>query len=265
MENLFASSDMAAGYAAHRPAVHPEVLRLAYQRLAAAGATCDHALDVGCGSGVSAKALRDAVPSAGHIVGLEPAESMLRSARANGMLSSAVAGRAESLPFASRTFGLLTAAGSLNYAADLPGFFAEAARVLEPTGTLAVYDFSPGRIIAGEPALRHWFDHEFMTRYPRAKDNAIFLDPAILANMTAAGSSLSMTWAHEFQIPLRLDHGFYVNYMMTETNVAYAIANGTPEASIREWCSRTLAPIFDAQPKQVLFEGYLALFAPVLT
>jgi ubiquinone/menaquinone biosynthesis C-methylase UbiE len=262
MDNLFASSDMAAGYAAHRPAVHPQVLRLASQRLAATS-TLAHALDVGCGSGVSSKALREALPSSPQVVGLEPAESMLRAARAAGMLNAAVAGRAESLPFSSRTFGLITAAGSLNYTEDLPGFFAEAARVLQPSGTLAVYDFSPGRIIAGEPALRHWFDREFMIRYPRARDNARFLDPAILATWTA-NSRLSMTWAHEFQIPLQLDHAFYVDYMMTETNVAYAIANGTTEASIREWCSRTLAPIFQGQPKQVVFEGYLALFSPVL-
>lgn len=262
MENLFASSDMAAGYAAHRPAVHPEVLRLASARIDAA--TCTNVLDVGCGSGVSAKALQQSLPNSSHIVGLEPAVSMLRSARASGMLSSAVAGRAESLPFASRTFGLLTAAGSLNYTDDLSRFFSEAARVLHPYGALAVYDFSPGRIIAGEPALRHWFDHEFMVRYPRAKDNARFLDPSVLAGMTAS-SPLSMTWAHEFQISLTLDHEFYVNYMMTETNVAYAIRNGAEEDSIRRWCRDSLAPIFGGERKPIVFEGYIALFSPAST
>ena len=46
--------------------------------------------------------------------------------------------------------------------------------------------------------------------------------------------------------------------MLTETNVAYAIANGIPEAEIREWCRRTLAPVFQGAPREVLFEGYIA-------
>ncbi|BDC49162.1 hypothetical protein F183_A14780 [Bryobacterales bacterium F-183] len=262
MANLFASDDMAAGYAAHRPAVHPEVLRLAAANVPGVS-TAQHTLDVGCGSGVSAKALREAVPQATTVVGLEPAESMLRSARAMGMLEQAVAGRAEALPFPDRTFGLMTAAGSLNYTDDLAAFFGEAARVLHPQGSLAVYDFSPGCIIADEPALNHWFRNEFMVRYPRAKDNAIFLDPDILVEK-AAGSRLAMTWAHKFRIPLAIDYEFYVNYMMTETNVAYAIASGkATENEIRTWCRETLAPIFPAEagPRQVLFEGYLAVFS----
>lgn len=278
MENLFASTGMAAGYAAHRPPVHPEVLRLAathqqQRHLGAAGATISapvgfeptYALDVGCGSGVSAKALRDVLPQTSTVVGLEPAESMLRSARAAGMLTAAVAGRAESLPFASGTFGLITAAGSLNYTDDLPAFFTEAARVLHPSsGSLVVYDFSPGRIMTGDDLLQHWFDKEFMVRYPRAKDNAKFLDPATLeAIIAGAGSPLAMTWANEFRIPLMLDYDFYVNYMMTETNVAYAVAGGASEASIRDWCRRTLEPMFRGGPKEVLFEGYVAMFAPV--
>ena len=44
--------------------------------------------------------------------------------------------------------------------------------------------------------------------------------------------------------------------MLTETNVAHAIESGTERDQIRAWCASSLAPIFAAQPREILFEGY---------
>jgi ubiquinone/menaquinone biosynthesis C-methylase UbiE len=69
------------------------------------------------------------------------------------------------MPFGSGTVDLLTAAGSLNYTRDLDAVWHEAARVLGAGGTLAVYDFSPGRSFDDDDALDEWFD-AFTARYP---------------------------------------------------------------------------------------------------
>jgi hypothetical protein len=53
---------------------------------------------------------------------------------------------------------------------------------------------------------------------------------------------------------------FYLDYAITETNVSSAIAAGTPEAEIREWCCATLAPVFEGRPREVLFRVYTAAF-----
>jgi hypothetical protein len=46
---------------------------------------------------------------------------------------------------------------------------------------------------------------------------------------------------------------------MSEARVERAMMNGAAEDDIRAWCRRTLADIFDATPRDVLFEAYLAL------
>lgn len=249
-QNLFGTSDLASGYATARPPVHPEILRrFRQQRQAPIYA---RALDVGCGAGLSTRAL---TPYAKHAIGIEPAESMLHQARKAGITASLVTARGEGLPFGDHTIDFMTAAGSLNYTDGLQEFFREARRVFTPrNGGMLVYDFSQGRNAALEP----WFE-TFMTRYPKAKDNARPLDP--IAIQSQAVGTFNLVWHEYFQIPLSLDHEAYVNYMMTETNVAYAVSQGLATASeIRDWCRQTLRPTFERDPQQqVLFNGYMAL------
>ena len=166
------------------------------------------------------------------------------------------AARAEALPIRSGSIGLITAAGSLNYGLDL--FFPEAARVLTPGGVLVVYDFSPGRAFADSAGLHEWFP-AFLRRYPAPGEEALELTPQRLAGLTR----LFRVESHEdFEFALSLSPAFYLDYVMTETNVACAVRNGVPPEEIRAWCEDTLAPVFDGRNRQVLFRGYIAyLFA----
>jgi ubiquinone/menaquinone biosynthesis C-methylase UbiE len=118
------------------------------------------AVDVGCGAGVSTKALTG---MAAAVIGVEPAAGMLRGSGAVAPGAWFVAGAAERLPLAGGSCELMTAAGSLNYV-DLEAFFPEALRVLTPEGTLLVYDFSPGRRFREGGGLQAWFE-EFQRRY----------------------------------------------------------------------------------------------------
>lgn len=211
------------------------------------------ALDIGCGAGFSTRAL---TPYVRHAIGLEPAESMLHQARMAGVAASLVAGRGEGLPLADGSIDFMTAAGSLNYTDGLQAFFAEARRVFAPqNGGLLVYDFSQGRNAALEP----WFQ-EFMTRYPKAKDNARPLDPEAIGR--EAAGTFQLVWHEQFRIPLPLDLEAYTNYMMTETNVAFAVNRGIATVQeIRNWVRHTLAPIFvePSAKQEILFHGYMAL------
>ena len=148
---------------------------------------------------------------------------------------------------------VVTAAGSLNYV-DLERFFPEALRVLKTSGVLVVYDFSPGRSFRDAPGLDEWFS-EFFKRYPPPRNQARALSPAILAE---SATGFRLCEHEEFEIGIVLTPAFYLDYILTETNVADAVRNGMPYGEIRAWCSETLTPVFNRREREVLFPGYFA-------
>jgi SAM-dependent methyltransferase len=253
MSNPFNTDSMASGYATARPPVHPRVIERIHAHLQLS-AKLPRALDVGCGAGLSTGPLH---LLARQTIGLEPASSMLQWTAITAPHAQFVVAAAEVLPFPARSMDLITAAGSLNYV-DLDRFFPEAARVLAPHGALVVYDFSPGRGFADSPSLDGWFE-EFMRRYPAPHREARPLDPGILAELHPR---FRLT-AHEyFAIPILLNSGFYLNYMMTETNVAAALREGVLYEDIRAWCAERLELVFHGDSRDVLFRGYIAYLAP---
>lgn len=252
MEQLFATTGLAEGYATARPAVHPLVIEKLASYLKETPIRV--ALDVGCGAGLSTRPLERI---AKVVVGMEPAASMLHSTSVIAPRSSFLAASAEHMPFRDASIDLIAAAGALNYV-NLEAFLPEAQRILSNSGVLAVYDFSPGRRSPDSPGLQLWFE-EFMRRYPKAKDSARSLDPETIAK---EGGQFVPMRSEYFEIPLTLDAEFYERYMMTETNVAYAIRQGASEDEIRQWCHDSLREVFSNQPRTVLFEGYLATFTP---
>ena len=247
--NLFDDPAIAEGYATARPPVHSRVIE---RVMAALRVTLplECALDVGCGAGLSTLPLSQ---FARRCFGTDPAESMLRAARALVPAATFFVAGAEAIPLPSESVDLISAAGSLNYA-DLSTFFSEAHRVLRPRSFLIVYDFSPGRTFPNDASLAAWFD-QFSSRYSWPPFNGNPLNPEILAH---ADARFAMENHEHFSIGLPMTLAQYLDYMLTETNVAQAVTNGTPRAAIRDWCATTLAPLFSTGPREVIFEGYFA-------
>jgi ubiquinone/menaquinone biosynthesis C-methylase UbiE len=249
MGNIFDTPGMAAGYANARPPVHPHIIEGARKHLRMA-LPAERALDVGCGAGLSTRALQGI---ARQCLGIDPSAAMVNCAASLVPGASFMVGNAEELPVPSASMNLITAAGSLNYA-DLSRFFPEAVRALAPGGVLVVYDFSQGRCFRDAPDLDSWFS-EFLRRYPMPTSSARELNPEILKNFD---SGLRVYASEQFEIGLPLSPEAYLKYVLTETNVAHAIEKGTPEELIRSWCAETLAPVFGNRSREILFRGYFA-------
>ncbi len=249
MNNPFASIAIAAGYASARPPLHGKIIGLAAPHLPAAKI----AVDIGCGAGLSTRAISTI---ARHSIGVEPVEAMMRWASHVAPGCAFLVGAAEKLPFRDSSIDLLTGAGSLNYA-DLNAFFPEAARVLGRSGVLLVYDFSPGRTFRQRPGLDDWF-RSFQQRYPPVPYEALPLEPAILAT---AHPLVQLTHGEHFKLVLPMTRSAYIEYMLTETNVAAAIRTGTPESEIRSWCETSLSEIWNATEQDIVFCGYFAVLA----
>ena len=236
MAKLFSSAAMALGYARSRPPLHERIVALAQLPPTRA------ALDVGCGAGLSTRALR---AIADVRIGIEPFAAMVSAGPHVEPAARFVQSRAEALPFSGGSFNLISAAGSLNYV-DLENFWPEARRVLTPDGILFVYDFAP--------PLDDWFP-QFMARYPAPAGDAVHLDPETLA---ALPSGFTVRDSQRFEIPLTMSRSAYLDYAMTETNVAHAISQGATETDIRAWCSQTI----HHGSRELLFPGYFAVMTP---
>jgi SAM-dependent methyltransferase len=236
---------MAFGYAQARPPLHQRIVEMAGL------AMTRRALDVGCGSGLSTQALQRV---AAACVGIEPVRAMLEVAPSVAPAAAFVRGRAEAMPFAKGSFDLMSAAGSLNYI-DLDLFFPEALHVLTPGGALLLYDFSQGRRFSGSSALEFWFA-EFVRRYPPPPAHGRSLDPEALQPLACG---FRLTTARRFEIALGMTAGAYAAYIMTETNVAYAIERGASIEEVRSWCEESLAGVFEGAERDVVFQGYYAV------
>jgi SAM-dependent methyltransferase len=245
--SVYDSSRVAAGYAFHRPPVHGRVVELVATHLRLEGPV-RRGLDVGCGAGRSTAALAGL---ARGTVGLEPAIAMLEHRRQVAPGAQFTVGRAEALPFAARTFDLVTAAGSLNYV-DLRHGFEQIERVLAPGGWLVIYDFSSGRCSPGEPGLAAWFD-AFERRYP--------FPPGYAMDVRALGyegAGLALDHYEDFEVLLPMARHDYLEYVLTEANVERALQTGLDEPTVRAWCASTLAQVFGGTPLPVAFTGYFA-------
>ena len=245
---LYDTDRLAAAYAFARPPLHrPIVARLAAAEVLA-GRVISRALDVGCGAGLSTAALAEVAPV---VVGVDPARAMLAHHAAVAPDACFVVGRAERLPFANGSFDLVTAAGALNYT-HKERALEEIGRVLAPGGVLAIYDFSTGRRSPDTDGLDRWF-HAFEKRYPYPPGYAMDVRALDFAH-----AGLRLASLEDFEIALPFTAGEYTAYVLSEANVAQAIASGMAEAEVRAWCSASLVPVFSASPLHVLFSGYIA-------
>jgi ubiquinone/menaquinone biosynthesis C-methylase UbiE len=102
------------------------------ERLDVAGAR--QILDAGTGSGVAARAAREAAPGA-FIAGVDPAIEMLKAARTHDLTNLAVAALPV-LPFANATFDRVMASFVLSHLRSYEESLAEMVRVLRPAGRL---------------------------------------------------------------------------------------------------------------------------------
>ena len=133
-------SRLATGYAAYRPR-YPEGL---FAAIAAASSYHDSVWDCATGTGQAAHGL------AAHfhvVLASDASREQLRAAAPHDRVRYLVA-RAEAAPLRSRSVGMVTVAQALHWL-DLPGFYAEARRVLRPGGLLVVWTYGRQQVDNG--------------------------------------------------------------------------------------------------------------------
>lgn len=131
------------GYARFRPQYPLELAGALAQRIVAVPAPSDApVLDVGCGTGIFTRQLAALLPDTTPVLGIEPAARMRERAMASDNRHRVAYrdGLSEALPVDTGEARAVTAATAAHWF-DLPKFFAEAARVLVPSGVLGIIEY----------------------------------------------------------------------------------------------------------------------------
>jgi SAM-dependent methyltransferase len=233
-DGVYGAEWLADGYATRRPAIHSHIL----DRVESLGAVgqIDVALDVGCGAGLSTIALQGR-GLARRVIGADPSAAMIHRARRHMAGGSFVLAAAETLPMRSGMVGLITAAGSLNYA-DIPAFFSESSRVLSPNGLLVVYDFATGRRSPECAELDAWYSN-LLQHWPKPSGGAQAVNSA-----TFEAAPMRLVAYDSFTVSLDFELDGYLDYLMTESNVGAAVSAGVALTVIRSWCEEGLQQFF---------------------
>lgn len=144
------SKEQGKNYAEHRRDYHPKLYQIIIDHHTSTGGQLDTIVDVGCGPG---QAIRALAPRFTHAFGIDPSEGMISTARSLGGATSTAepirfeVSTAEDLsslspPIPDGSIDLITAATAAHWF-DLPRFWPQAARILKPGGSVALWSGGP--------------------------------------------------------------------------------------------------------------------------
>lgn len=232
VENPFDSASVASRYVAGRPYYHRTALALAVERLGLD--RVDVALDVGCGTGLSTRAVSEL---ADRVIAIDTSTAMLWATKPVASIGF-FAAEAERLPLRDGCVDLATVGAAFHWF-DQAVALAELARVLRVDGALVVYsDFFHGRL-EGRPDFTDWLTGSYLPRYPSPVRHAYF-DPDAARS---AGFAAPTYAESELVVPLTTSQ--LADYMISQSNAATAIESGRVEVeSLREQIIDETSPFF---------------------
>ncbi len=228
--NPFQSAWAADLYARSRPSAHALVVERirAYLRLRA---PLSFAADVGCGTGLSSRALAEI---ATEVVGIDPSEEMIARADLHPRVSYRVA-PAEALPLADASCDLVTVASAFQLF-DRAGFLSEARRVLRRGAWLVLYDDAFTGETRELPEFRRWLRDVFFTRYPSPQ-----IARAPLTQRDAGRFGFRFAREEEYQHTERLTRDGFGDFLLSQANCLAAVDEGrTTAPELREWIAGQL-------------------------
>jgi ubiquinone/menaquinone biosynthesis C-methylase UbiE len=124
------------------PAIFDRYARDLVERARPVGAS-DRILDLGCGTGIIARVLRERLGGAAKIVGVDASVPMIEKARSLAPELDFREGSAMALPFADGSFELVLCQEMLQFVPDRPAALREVRRVLSPGGRFLTSTWRP--------------------------------------------------------------------------------------------------------------------------
>ena len=238
---------IAEGYA-NRPWLHKSVM-LQLQQDLKVGGNFKNGLDVGCGAGLSTKALK---LLCNKVTGTDISKAMIEVCKElyeNPAYSFYVAG-AEETKIPAEPYDIVTAAGVINWV-DKDKFLKNMNCVMASGGLLVIYDFRITDRMVGSDAYTQWYQQEYLKNFPKPprKENVWTQDNV--------GENFIIENQITYEMQYEFDRDSFIDFMMIQSNVNVQIETGKKaEAEIRKWMEEMLGPVFGGERRRLIFEGY---------
>jgi len=248
--NYFASADAAVRYVKGRPYLHGD----AVARVAAClGITepVGRGLDVGCGTGLSTRALAGVAREA---IGVDVSAAMIAQAEQGAGISYVVA-PAEALPLPDASFDLATVACAFHWF-ESEAALSEVRRVLKDGAGFAVYGNGFSGAVKESPDFEHWAREVHTAKMPTPPRRPSF------GISGEAPAGFEVVAAARYSVDVPMNAAQMVKYLMSQSNATDAIARGAmTEPEARDWLSAEVSALYggtpEDQPLTAVFRSHL--------
>ena len=243
----FDSERIASGYA-KKPWIHRDIIK----EIAKEYAECipfQNGLDVGCGAGLSTKALRLICD---HVTGTDISEAMINVCRTmyKDTGYDFYVASAEETHYPEQCYDIVTAAGMVNWV-EKDSFLDRMHEVMTAGGLLIVYDFWITDRMIENTNYKDWYQDQYLAAFPKPprKEN--------IWQQDEMGEHFHIQKQIVYEIPWKFKLNEFVEFMMIQSNVNAKIESGEKTVTeVREWMMETLQPIFENETHDFIFEGY---------
>ncbi len=248
MINYFDTKSIADRYEKGRPYFHLDTI-LGIKNYLGLTAKLDKALDVACGTGLSAKALLEI---AEHVDATDISAEMLHNAYQHPRITYTKA-TAEQQLFEPDSFDMITVSSGVHWF-DIDRFLAQANRILKPGKWLIIYDsFFNGEMLEVD-TFNDWYPLTYLEKFP---------PPARNNTYNWSGENLSNK-NFEFLQEKQLSHDIEFNidqlvlYLTTQSNITAQVERGIMTYNEAEaWLYNQLSPFFSTEKRTIRFGGWV--------
>ena len=245
---LFDSKRIAEGYR-KRPFLHKQVIEEVQRELNVT--QFRNGLDVGCGAGLSTKALKLICD---RVTGTDISEEMVFVARemCPEKEYTFFVSKAEDIPKPDQLYDIVTAAGVVQWV-EVGAFLKNINSFLDKGGMMLIYDFWISDKMKGESQYTHWYHNEYLKRFPKPPRNE-----TVWTNKLVQRYGFQMQKQRKLQLEYSFDKEAFIQFMMIQSNVSAKIdGEGQSVEDIRIWFEDSLQEVFSSKERELIFDGYI--------
>ena len=249
MENKdFDDKRIAQGYK-NRPFLHKQVMERF--RKDVTDITFSNGLDIGCGAGLSSRALKQICR---RVTGADISPNMVETARelyGNEPGYEFIVSNAEEIHAPHGKYDIATGAGVIQWV-DREPFLQNLQKIMCRHGYVVIYDFSISDQMEHNTAYTDWWHNAYLKGFPKP-----YRDETVWTGENVAPFGFSMLRQVQYEMRYTFDMDTFLDFMMIKSNVNAKIReNGAKEEKIRKWFRETLSPVFNGEKQILLFTGY---------